>query len=441
MKKIVFIIFLFTLSNCSFDNKTGIWTDNNSVDLDKDKRFKDFETLYTKEPTFNKVIKPNKKLNIKLDKVLNAEKWVDKYFQNTNNFDNFSYGNKNILALKGKKLSRFKVKNEILSDGQNIITSDIKGNIIIYSLIENKVIFKFNFYKKKFKKIKKNLNIKVDNNVVFVSDNLGYLYALDYLNQKLLWAKNFRVPFRSNIKTFENKIVLSDQNNNFYVINKINGEQIKFIPTEETPIKSDFINSIAFINNHLIYLNTFGTLYSINGENLKINWFSNLKQSFDRTANNLFYSNPVIIYKNRIIVSTDPSLYVLNINDGRVIIKKSITSIVNPIISGGNLFIVTKDNLLVCINLNSGEINYSLDISKEISEYLESKNRKISVKYMYLVNNNLMIILNNSYFVSFYKNGKINEIQKLKRKLETAPVFIKQSIIFLDKNKRITVLN
>ena len=45
--------------------------------------------------------------------------------------------------------------------------------------------------------------------------------------------------------------------------------QLKFIPTEETTIKNDFINSLVLYKNTLIYLNTFGSLYSINSQNFK----------------------------------------------------------------------------------------------------------------------------------------------------------------------------
>ena len=53
MKKLILIIFIFIFSHCSFDNKTGIWKNSNTVDFKKKDRFKDFETFYTKEKSFN----------------------------------------------------------------------------------------------------------------------------------------------------------------------------------------------------------------------------------------------------------------------------------------------------------------------------------------------------------------------------------------------------
>jgi len=441
MKKLILIIFIFISSHCSFDNKSGIWKNSNRVDLKKIDRFKDFETLYTKEKSFNKIILPNKNLELLLDPVKKTKKWSDEFYQESNNFDNFAYENLNEIIFKSKKISRYKIKDKILFDGENIVATDTRGNIVVYSVDKKEITYKYNFYKKKFKKIKKNLNIIIEENVIYASDNLGYLYALNYKDKKLLWAKNFKIPFRSNIKIFENKIITADQNNILHILNKFNGIQLKFIPTEETDIKTDFVNSLALYRDSIIYLNTFGSLYSINSQNLKINWFSNLKQSFDLNTTNLFYSNPVVVFKDKIILSTDPYLYLLNINNGSIIFRAAITSIVKPVLSGENLFIITKDNLLLCISVNTGKIIYSLNIAQEIADFLDIKTKSISIKSLSLANNNLLIFLDNSYLVAFNKNGKIEKIEKFKSKLGTSPIFINKSILFLNKNNKLIVLN
>ena len=441
MKKIIIFISIILFSHCSFDNKSGIWNNSNTVNLKKTDRFKDFETLYTKEKTFNKIISPNKNLNLKLDSIKKSNKWSDEFYQESNNSNNFGYENLNEIIFKSKKISRYNIKDKILFDGENVIAADDRGNIIFYSVDKKEITYKYNFYQKNFKKIRKNLNLIVEANVVYASDNLGYLYALNYKNKKLLWAKNLKIPFRSNIKIFEEKIIVADQNNILYIFNKFDGSQLKFIPTEETTIKSGFVNSLALGSDVLLYLNTFGSLYSINIQNSQINWFSNFKLSLDLNPTNLFFSNPIIISKDKVIVSTDPYIYLLNLNNGSIILKSPITSIVKPVLSGNNLFIITKDNLLVCINIDTGKINFSLNIAKEIANFLDTKTKSVSIKSLSIANNNLLIFLNNSYLIAFNKNAKIEKIEKLKSKLGTFPIFIDKSILFLNKNNKLIVLN
>ena len=86
MKYLFFIIILFFLNNCSFDNKTGIWKNDNIVSVnDKNsemlKGFKDFSIS---ENTFKKeiILKDYKRVNV-LRPIQNFE-WNDVYYNNEN---------------------------------------------------------------------------------------------------------------------------------------------------------------------------------------------------------------------------------------------------------------------------------------------------------------------------------------------------------------------
>lgn len=440
MKRFLLFILFLTLSNCSFDNKTGIWKNANNIDTSYEDRFKDFETLYTENKSFNEIIEPKNNLRIDLNSTKSNSNWLEKNYKKSNNFENFSYKNTNELILKSKKLSRNDISDTFFFDGDNIIISDNKGLIIIYSIIDEKISFKYNFYKKKHKNIKKILNIIVENNIIYASDNIGYLYAIDYLEKKLLWAKNFNVPFRSNLRILEDKIILSDTNNVLYFVNKLDGIRLKNIPTEQNNLKSSFVNSITLENNSILYLNTYGSLYSINF-NGRINWFLNLNRSLDINPTNLFYSNSQISNEGIVILSTDPNLYIFDAKNGFVRKKISISSIQEPIISNKYLYLITKDNLLVCIDVTSGEIIYSLDIVDKIANFLDTKKRLIKIKKFFIVNNKIMIFLNNSYLVKFSSNGTIIDINKLPSKLNTQPIFANNSMMYINNKNKLVIVD
>ena len=69
------IIFLFLLINCSFDNKSGIWTNNDKKNT-KDQVFKDFKKISTKDDEFNKIINI-KDLNLNLSEPKTSSQWQD----------------------------------------------------------------------------------------------------------------------------------------------------------------------------------------------------------------------------------------------------------------------------------------------------------------------------------------------------------------------------
>ena len=308
-----------------------------------------------------------------MNPIYKVNEWGDENFDETNNFLNFSYKDLNQIKFKSKKLTKNVAKDKIFFKENNLFLTDIKGNIIVYSTDTNKIVYKFNFYKKRYKKLKKIISIKIENNIIYASDNLGFVYALNYENKKLIWAKNLKVPFRSNLKIFENKLILANQDNKLFFINKYNGNNINVIPTEQVVLKNKFINSLALKGNNLFFLNNYGTLYSIDANKAKINWFLNLSQSIESRSNNLFYSNPIVIYKNKIVVSSDPNLYILNIETGNIEYKNTITSIVKPIILKKDIIFITKNNLLVCLDIVKRKIIYSTDISLMVAEYLDTK--------------------------------------------------------------------
>ena len=281
---------------------------------------------------------------------------------------------------------------------------------------EDRIISKYNFYKNKFKNIKKKLNLIIENNIIYVSDNIGYLYAYDINNEKILWAKNLKIPFRSNLKISKNILIASHQNNNLRFFNKLNGEILKLIPTEENVVKNRFINNLALNKENLFFLNTYGTLYSINMKNFDINWFLNLNESLDLNPSNLFFGSEIVINNDKLLVSSNQFFYILDLYSGSIIKKKNFTSIIKPIATDNYVFLITRKNLLVCIDLKKGDIIFSYDINEKIANFLDTKKKDVIVKKLFLVNNELFLFLNNSYVVKLEINGSIREISKLSTK-------------------------
>jgi len=443
MRLVFILIIFFNFLGCSFDNKTGIWNNESIVkNNDETDEFVNLNVIF-EENSFNQTINLNKDFEFNLTEPVDNLNWNDYYYNNTNNLDNFKYSKLDKEIYKSKKLSRKESNKFLLYYNDIFILNDFNGNIIFFSLKDKKIIEKFNFYKKNYKKnIKKKLNLFLDNNILFISDNLGYIYAYDIILNKILWAKNYRVPFRSNLKIKGDKIFASDQNNDFLVLNKKNGETIKKFPTEENIIQNSFVNNIANNNsNTLFFLNSYGSLYSIDSDTLKINWFINLKRSLNYNSLNTFSSKEIIYHNKKIIVSTESITYVINSENGSIISKLNFSSIVRPLINKNYLFLINKNNFLIAYDLINNKILYSYNIDEQISNSLKIKKKKVYLKDFMLVNNDFLVLLNNSYIIYFNIKGKLKEIKKLNSKINSKPIFINGSLLYLDKNNRLRVLN
>ena len=441
MKILSILIFFLFFSNCSFDNKTGIWKNSNDISKKKENGLSDFKKIYTEQKLFSEIIFPKNNLQVKLDEIKENLTWNDEFYRGTNNLENYDYEDFNKIIFKSKKLTKFEIGKKILFDGENVILTDVKGNIFVYSIGLQEIVLKYNFYKKKFKKIKKSLHIKIEDNKIYVADNLGYLYSIDYKIKKLIWAKDFKIPFRSNVKIVNDKLIFADTDNSLYLINKLNGEKIKSLPTEEALIKNEFINSIAVKENTLFYLNTFGSIYSINSNNNNINWFININPYSEIATNNLFNSKPLVLKEDKLYISTDKKLHIFDVSSGTRISEFPLSSTTTPIISNKYLFLIIKQDMLVCIDTNEGNIVYSIDIKNEVAKYLNSKKKPIYIKTISILNNKLFIFLDNSYYIKFSSNGKLEGINKLQSKINSDPIFVNGKIIYINTKNRLVAIN
>lgn len=441
MKFFYFLVILFLFYSCSFDNKSGIWENENTVLNKENDIFRDFEKLSAEKSVFKEIIELQKGYSIELENIKNYNNWNDIFLKEDNNFANFIYKASDQLVYRSKKLSKYQINKFLLFENNKLICSDVKGNIIIFSLDNNEIISKYNFYKKNYKQIKKYLNLIVRNNIIYVSDNIGYIYAFDYKNEKILWAKNTKVPFRSNLKLHKDKLLAANQNNDLIFFNIFSGDEVKFFPTEQSTVLNDFRNNLSLNQNQLFFLNTYGSLYSINMNTLKTNWYLNFNQSLDINPSNLFNSNPVIHNDSFTVLTSNDFIYIIDFRSGSVIFKKNISSNIKPIITNKYVFLITKNNFLILINLENGKILYSQDIRENIYNFTKKKVKDLNIQSFFLANNDIYIILRNSLKVKMSIDGKVIDVEELKTKINTDPILINGSILYIDKKNKLSVVD
>ena len=443
MKFFKILILLFLFYSCSFDTKTGIWKNNDNVisDIENNSVFKDFVKITSSGEKFNKIVQIKEKFNFLIDEPLRNLSWNQTLLNKENNVVNLSFENKNKAIHKSKKISRHTLNEKILYEKNKIFLSDQKGNLFIYSLQKNKLIKKLNFYKKKYKNKKIKLNFIIENDIVFISDNIGYIYAYDINLDKIIWAKNNNIPFRSNLKLSSNFLTLANQNNDLYLFNKINGKLIKLIPSEETVINNNFENKISLSKDEVFFLNTYGTLYSMDNKSFNLKWFVNLNKTLEKSLSNLFYGSDLVFYENKILLSSNENFYVINSNNGSVLYKKNFSSYFNPIINNNFVFLLTKNNLLVALNLRDGEIIYSLDLAQETANFLSTKKKNLIIKNILMVDDKIFVFLKNSYVIKLDIYGKIVSIIKLPSKLKTQPIIVDNKLFYINKKNKLFVVN
>ena len=437
-KIIIFIFFLIFLNNCSFDKKTGIWIGSDSIAKKDSDNKQNIEFVFKKQKNIieEKELSPDQV--IKLDNPISFSNWSQRYQNKSNNLSNILFLNEGNFK-KFSKVSNTNINNNILVDKDNLFFSDYNGNIGVFSLSENQLVYQFNFYKKKMKKNKKIIKLIVKNDSIIAADNFGYIYSINFKKKKIDWAKNYLIPFRSNLKIIEGILFLSDEKNKVILIDLQNGKKIDELYTQPSKTVSKFESNLAVENNNnLLFLSTNGTLYSLNLINKKvINWIQNFK-----SENEIVYKgNPIIVKDNDIMISSRDSISLLNLNGARIW-DLSIKLSTAPIISGNTIFAINKDNFLILINKNTGNIIYSKNIHSMIKKDFK-KNFKIKINKLFLVNNKLLLISDNSYFIELNIEDitNVNSIKKNPFKISSDIIFLKNEMIFVSNSNRIYKVN
>ena len=457
MKRFLLVFVTILLTSCSFDNKTGIWKDASSIPVEnknaksisKKSSTTRLENVFIKNQVFNKEIDVKNTFNIQIDSPIKISNWVEQYGIPTNNISNFFYSDKKILLSKSSKLSKNSTKKnnsnqKIIFYKNNLISYDHKGTIFIYSLTLNKKIFEYNFYKKEFKNFKKEINFIINENILYSADNLGYLYAINLDNKSIIWAKNYGIPFRSNLKFAENQIFLANQDNVIYSIDSTTGNKNWQFATSITFLKSNFKNNFALdlTSNNLIFLNTSGELYSINYFTQKIKWVLNFKNPLLTGDAELFLSQPLVIKNDNLIISTEKSLLSYNILTSSRNWILSSEPIFKPVITSNYTYAILKNNLLICLDNLSGKVIWSKNIFKNINNE-KFKNKFGLIIDFKIVNNKINIYSKNGYLLTFnFSNGNLNSSTRINKSgIISKVIFLNNNMFFVDKKNKLLKFN
>ena len=445
MKRLFLISISLLFISCSFDDKTGIWKDASDISLEKkevkdlknNKIKKKYKDIFIKEKIFNREVESSNTNSLNIVSSTKLQNWTQQYGVATNNISNFSH-NGNIIALsKSYKLNK-NLSSNTLFYKNNLISYDRKGTIFIYSLNKKKKIFEYNFYKKKFKKFKKKIFLIINDNILYVADNLGYLYAINLEYKTLEWAKNYGIPFRSNLKFYKDQIFVANQDNVIYSIDKKNGEKNWQFATTTTFLKSDFKNNFAVdkINHNLFFLNTSGELYSINYLNQNINWVVNFKERSMTGDMDLFLSFPIIIKKNNLIISTERSILSYDSISANKIWSFVIKPILKPVVTKNHTYAIAENNLLICIDNITGKISWSKNIYNELSK-IKIKKKIEKFNDLKIVNKKINLYSQNGYLLSFNsKTGNLGSFNRISKNGISSEIFFIDNQMFLIDNKK-----
>ena len=441
-KNLIFFLIFILLVNCSFDNKTGIWSGSKKEkrrisELGKEqKQTKVVDSIYSSKSVYSKEISLTKKISIS-----NPRKnlsWKMSSLNQQNFLGNIYLSGIDNIFLKKKigknKFPMSKIISSPLVFENNIIFSDHNGTI--FNINQNgEINWKKNIYKKIYKKVYKNLVFSIYQNNIYVADNIGFIYSIGLNNGKLVWIKNHGIPIKSNIKIYKNKIFLINQDNRILCFNTKNGSKIWDIRSVPSFIKlQNFLSSAISKQGDVIAINSSGDLLKVNANNGKIAWSLNTLESTLAHATDFFKSSEIVIIDDNIIVSSKSSLFSYNLNTGYTNWKQEVSSIGAPIIDGKNIFILTDNGYFVIIDKDTGIIISSTNILK----ILKKKKQETKITGFIMGSGKIYSVTSNGYLiVSSPVSGKVEYFKKIGDHVTSTPIINNGKLYILSRNSSI----
>ena len=443
---LIFFLLFIIISHCSFDNKTGIWDEG----LEEKKRISklekeqdqegDYVKIYSSEEIFYEEISPKK--NITLSKPIKNITWQMSDFNLHNSLTNYYLSSISNTFLK-KKIGKdkFSISNVVSSPviyKNKIVFADDVGTIF-YINKYGKVIWKKNIYKKVYKKIYKNLSFTIYKDKVYVVDNIGFMYAINLQNSKVIWFKNHGTPFKSNIKIFDDNIYVINQDNRILCFSTKNGNKIWDLRSISSFIKSQGLQSLAISKEgDLITLNTSGDLFKIKASNGSLHWSLNITESKLAHETDFFRSSSIVLSDDDIIFSASKSLFSYNLSNGYLNWKKNIDSNSTPIVDGNHIFVVTNNGFFINLDKTTGQIIWSTNILK----ILKNNKRVTKISGFILGSGKVYILTHNGYLiVSSATSGKTEYFKKIGNEISVPPVISNGALYILTNKSKIFGFN
>lgn len=445
-KNLIFFLVFILLPSCSFDNKTGIWTDGNKdkgkiSKIEKEQKQNidlvnvySSDSIYSKEKTLAK--------NISLSNSKKNLSWKMSGLNNQNFLGNIYLSGIDNIFLR-KKIGKNKFpRSEIISSPlvfeNNIIFSDSKGTIFSVNQY-GKINWKINIYKKVYKKIYKNLVFTIDKNNIYIADNIGFIYSVGLDDGKVIWIKNHGIPIKSNIKVYKNKIFLINQDNRILCLNIKNGSKIWDIRSIPSFIKlQNFLSSAISKQGDLVIINSSGDLLKIYGDDGRTAWALSTLESTLAHDSDFFESSEIVIFDGNIFFSSKSKFFSYNLNTGQINWKQEVSSVGVPIIDGKNIFIVTKNGYFVIIEKDTGKIISSTNILTK----LKKKNQATRIAGFIMGSGKIYSVTSNGYLIiSSPVSGKVEFFRKIGDPVISSPIINDGKLYILTKNSRILGFN
>lgn len=426
-------LLLILVANCSLNPSSSLWTKKTKIQKDKTLKIKE---IISKEKILENELNIDIKINITNVK---SENTFLKYFNNNDGKSDYDGSLKSISRYKFSKIKNFnQYEPEIAIDKDNIIFFDNKGSILKFDN-KSKLIWKKNYYSKSEKKLNPILFFSNNSNFLIITDTIAKYYALNIKSGEIVWFKNHKSTFNSQIKIFKDKFYVVDTDNVLRCFSLKDGSEIWNFKTEKSFIKSQKKNSLVIKDNKIIFNNNLGDVSAVDLESGELIWQTPTHAKTIYEDAMFLKISDLIVAKNSILFSNNNNEF-FSIDSGSGIMnwKQKINSSLRPTFIENLIFTITNEGYFVVIDNDTGNLIRSTNILKNIKK---KKREKIKPVGFVVGKKNIYLTANNGrLFIIDILSGNTKSIMKIDNEKISRPIVLEQNL-FIIKDNSIIKLN
>jgi len=433
VNKVLLSFTLLLLTACSFDTKSGIWTEKKGkLNLENNKSTQ----VFAKEKILEKEFNPNIKIILNSKLVKNSS---TNNLNNNNRRIDYNGDLKKVSKYKFSKIDSFKYHEpKLVFDNNSIVFFDNEGSLIKFDSNSN-IIWKKNYYNKQEKKLGPVLTFTKSSKTLIVADNLSKYYAIDLKSGDLLWSKYNQSPFNSQIKTYKDMFFIIDLNNVLRCLSIKDGKEFWNVKGDNTFIKSQKKLSIIIVKDVLYFNDSAGNITAVNINDGNMLWQTPTQKSTIFEDTFLLRTSHIIADQEMIVFSNNKNeFYSLDLITGNLRWKQNVNSSLQSTIINDLIFSITNEGYLVIIDSRDGNIVRITDVFSTIKKKQRAKINPVG--FVVGKDNIYLTVDNGRLFVIDIKLGKTKSIIKIDNNKISRPFILNQNM-FLIKNDSIIKLD
>lgn len=246
--------------------------------------------------------------------------------------------------------------------GSVVFAMDAEGRVSALDLANGSVYWTMNL-SRKGEKADENFGggMAYDGGVLFVTTGLGRVVALDPMQAKVLWDRDFKLPFRAAPSATGGRVFVITHDNQLFALEALSGETLweHQVIVEGAGLLGN--SSPAVQDDTLVAPFTSGELVAIRVQNGRVAWQDILTRTGRLTSLSTLSDiagRPVIDRGRVFAVSHSGRMVAIDLTTGERVWTRNIASTQTPWVAGDYVYVVTTEAEVVCLNWSDGRVRW-----------------------------------------------------------------------------------